>query len=311
LDMWSLQDPDSGRGRKYKRVVINEAAMARYLEYAWNNVIRPALADYEGDAFFPSTPKGLNYYHTLWSLAESEPGWARFRYPTQSNPYIKPSEIEAMRGGLPERVYQQEILAEFLADGAYFQNVDAAASVVDRDTPDHHAGHSLFMGADWAKSEDFSAFVVGCRNCNRVVDWWRSNRLDFTYQRERLVNMAQRWKVSGVLPERNSVGEPNIEILIQAGLHILRGPDDKAGFNTMPNTKPTLIEKFALALEHDGFLVPKEAADELRSYEVEMSTSGHPKFSAPEGLHDDWVIALALTWWAMTNASWYFSWTDD
>src|SRR5512146_135218 len=41
LDMWSLDDPDSGRGRKYRRVIVNEAAKVKQLEYAWTNVIRP------------------------------------------------------------------------------------------------------------------------------------------------------------------------------------------------------------------------------------------------------------------------------
>src|SRR5262245_25735056 len=58
VDMWSLDAPDSVRGRKYKRVVVDEAAMIRDLQEAYQAVIRPTLTDYEGDAWFPSTPKG-------------------------------------------------------------------------------------------------------------------------------------------------------------------------------------------------------------------------------------------------------------
>ena len=105
--------------------------------------------------------------------------------------------------------------------------------------------------------------------------------------------------VRGVLPERNSIGAPNIE-LIRERVHVLYGMDGGLGFNTLPTTKPPLIEGLAVALSHHGFKVPKAAADELRAYQVELSTVGHPKFGAPEGLHDDWVIALALTWHAMT-----------
>jgi hypothetical protein len=115
--------------------------------------------------------------------------------------------------------------------------------------------------------------------------------------------MAEHWNVGGILPERNSIGEPNIEILIQRELPILPGPDGKLGFNTTATTKPALIQGLATALEHDGFLVPRDYSDELRSYEVETMASGHPKFSAPTGQHDDRVISLALTWRALTQAA--------
>jgi hypothetical protein len=311
LDMWSLDAPDRIRGRKYKRFVLNEAAMVPDLLDVWNMIIRPTLMDLEGDALFPSTPKGLNGFFTLWQMADSDPNWARFHYTTYDNPYIPKSEIDDLQRTLPERVFRQEILAEFIEDGSFFQNIDAAAVVVDRDTPDNHQGHHLVMGIDFALSQDWTVITVGCRDCTRVVDWQRFQQLDFTYQRERIIDMAKRWGVRGVLPERNSIGEPNIEILMQRGLPVMRGPDEGFGFNTTATSKPALIQGLAAGLEHDGFKVPKDYADELRSYEVEMSVSGHPKFSAPEGQHDDRVISLALCWYAMTNTSWYFSWTDD
>lgn len=53
IDYWTLDDPSTvARGRKYKRVIIDEAAMARHLEQAWTEAIRPTLTDYRGDAFF-------------------------------------------------------------------------------------------------------------------------------------------------------------------------------------------------------------------------------------------------------------------
>jgi len=179
--------------------------------------------------------------------------------------------------------------------------------VIERpDALEQHKGHTLYMGVDWALSRDWTVLTVVCQECNKVVDWDRFNKLDFTYQREKLVSMAGRWNVTGVLPERNSIGEPNIEMLVDRVV-VISGPDGKTGFNTTSTTKPALIQKLANALEHEGFKVPKEYADELRSYEVETMVSGHPKFSAPEGQHDDRVISLALAWWAISSNTWWFS----
>lgn len=65
IEFWSLDDPDAGRGRKYAEIVIDEAAKVPELDRAWTLSIRPMLADYQGGAWFLSTPKGTaNYFHT-------------------------------------------------------------------------------------------------------------------------------------------------------------------------------------------------------------------------------------------------------
>jgi hypothetical protein len=301
VDFWSLDNYDASRGRKYHYVTVNEAAASAYMLDAWNYVIRPTLADLRGGADFGTTPKGLNGFYSLWSQAGDSTDWARFHYTTHDNPYIPRDEIEAMRLALPERVFNQEILAEFVEDGSFFQNVEAACTILHSDDPKQHEQHSTVAGVDWALSEDFTVVTIGCRQCNRVVDWARFNQLDFTFQRERLYNLATRWRCTNIVPERNSIGEPNIEILIQRGLPIGRGPDGNLGFNTTATSKPMLIQGLAAAIEHDGFQLPLEYKDELLSYEVEMSTSGHAKFSAPQGQHDDRVISVALCWYAMTQ----------
>lgn len=122
VDMWSLDTPDVARGRKYKRVAVDEAAMIRDLLLAWQQVIRPTLADYEGEADFYSTPKGFNDFHTLFQMAEQHTDWRSWQMPTADNPHIKASEIEAMRAELPGYVFEQEVLARFVAlDGALFR----------------------------------------------------------------------------------------------------------------------------------------------------------------------------------------------
>ena len=120
LEFWSLTDPDAVRGRKYARAVLDEAAMVRGLLSAWNEAIRPTLADLAGDAWFLSTPKGRTDFHTLFRRGQPGDGhvagWASWQMPTATNPHIPPAEVEAMRLELPPRVFSQEVLAEFVAD---------------------------------------------------------------------------------------------------------------------------------------------------------------------------------------------------
>lgn len=118
LECWTLEDSSAGRGRRYKRVIFDEAAMSRNLEEAFEQAVRPTLIVYEGDAWFLSTPKGYNYFHTLYDrgLDPKFPEYMSWRMPSASNPHLPPAEIEAARAQLPERVFRQEYEGSFEDD---------------------------------------------------------------------------------------------------------------------------------------------------------------------------------------------------
>lgn len=128
IDFWSLDgDPEACRGRKYKRVVINEAAKARYLEVAWTMAIRPTLTDYQGDAIFPSTPRGRDYYWQLFQRGVKgsdtyDPSWRSWQKPTIENTKIPglAEEIEAAKRDMPTDIFNQEYMATFLDVGGRF-----------------------------------------------------------------------------------------------------------------------------------------------------------------------------------------------
>ena len=117
IDFWSLDDIDSARGRKYKRVVVDEAAKVLHLKEAWNKVIRPLLTDMKGDCWFLSTPRGKNnYFYDLFKFNEQYDDWASFQMPTESNPHIDPTEIEQARLLLDPLTFAQEYLASFVTE---------------------------------------------------------------------------------------------------------------------------------------------------------------------------------------------------
>jgi hypothetical protein len=151
IEFWSLEDPDAGRGRAYHRAAIDEAAMVSDLKAIWNSAIRPTLADYVGDAWFMSTPRAMNYFYELYQFGQddSRPDWMSWCMPTSANPRIHPSEIEAARRDLPERVFAQEYLAQFLPDGAgVFRGIHEC--VLDG-TKEPVKGHEYVFGLDFGR----------------------------------------------------------------------------------------------------------------------------------------------------------------
>lgn len=117
IDFWSLDDPDSARGRKYKRTIIDEAAKVLHLKEAWTKVIRPTLTDLKGDCWFLSTPRGKNnYFYELFNFEKDYTDWASWQMPTISNPHIDRAEVEQASCQLDPLTFAQEYLASFVTE---------------------------------------------------------------------------------------------------------------------------------------------------------------------------------------------------
>lgn len=297
IDMWSLDNPDSARGRKYKRIVIDEAAIVPKLSEAWQNVIRPTLTDYQGDAWFLSTPKGHNYFKLLFDYGRDSAytDWTSWQMPTSSNPFIDTSEIEAARRELPERVFLQEYLAQFIEDGSIFRRIPESAIATEQSGP--IPGHSYVMGVDWGKHEDFTVFTIIDATLNEVAAIDRSNQVDYSLQVGRLQVLYDTFRPDLIVVEQNAMGEPIIEQLYSLDLPI-------QPFTTTQASKTNIIEGLALAFER-GLLkiLPDDTLiSELQAYEVTRLPGGGFRYSAPSGYHDDMVMSLALAWSAIENA---------
>lgn len=133
IDFWSMDDPDSGRGRKYHRVIMDEAAKAKKFKQAWTGTIRPTLTDYKGDAWFFSTPKGKgNYFFMIEQDMRGQDDWAFHKFTSYDNPYLDQAEIEDAKNQLDDITFAQEYLAEDVDvnDRPFFYAFDESEHVV-------------------------------------------------------------------------------------------------------------------------------------------------------------------------------------
>lgn len=115
IDMWSLDDGNSGRGRKYKRVVIDECEKSQKLEIAWQGTIRATLTDYIGDCWFLSTPGfGNTYFKELSKkhIEDQHSIWQSWTYTTYDNPFISKDEVDQAAATMDEMYFRCEYLAE-------------------------------------------------------------------------------------------------------------------------------------------------------------------------------------------------------
>jgi len=292
----SADNPDSLRGEGLDFVVMDECA---YLpEAAWTEAIRPALSDRRGRALFISTPRGRNWFWRLWQRGrDGDEEWQSWRFPTTGNPYIAKSEIEEARRQLPERVFLQEFMAEFIGDqGIVFRRVTEAVGNW-REKP-YAEGHTYVMGVDWGKSEDFTVLTVIDVSTREVVRIDRFNQIDYMFQVERLKRLASEYRVQAIVAEVNSMGEPLVERLQREGLPVI-------AFMTSNATKAKVIEELSIAIETKDLFLPKDETliGELMAYEMKRLPSGLIRYTAPEGMHDDCVMSLALAWYGAKESS--------
>lgn len=140
LEFWSLDsDPEAARGRRYCRIIVNEAAKCRHLQLAWETTLIQTLLDYRGDAWFPSTPRGKDYFYELWR--KGQPGsdtydeqWQSWTRPTSSNPKWSTEELDELRRSVPTVRAKQEFDAEFLErEGAFFPEFSPSTTYTDWD----------------------------------------------------------------------------------------------------------------------------------------------------------------------------------
>ena len=208
VECWSMDTGDPARGRKYKRIVVDEAAMVPHLMEIWNQALRPTLADLEGESWWLSTPRGLNDFYTLYLRGQDplETEWASWQMPTTVNPHISRSELDAAKHEMPERDYAQEFEARFLQlEGAgVFRGVTAVARLRP-ERPER--GHSYVIGVDWGRTNDFTAISVLDSTTQEQVALDRFNEIDYELQTERLHQWAEAYRPTLVVAESKQHGQ--------------------------------------------------------------------------------------------------------
>ena len=292
--MRSADNPDSLRGEGLDFVVLDEFAYMPPV--TWPEVIRPSLSDRQGKALFISTPRGRNYFWELYQRGIRGDGeWMSWQLPTSANPYIDPREIEAARVELPEIIFRQEYLAEFIDNsGSVFRRVQEAARM--EALPGPIDGKQYVAGVDVAASIDYTVVSIMDADSKEMVYMDRFNRVDYNVLVDRLAAAYQKWNMTAMKVESNSIGQPVIDQLSARNVNVIP-------FMTTSATKQTIIQNLQSAFEHGGIGIidNKILIGELLSFESKRNSSGSFSYSAPDGMHDDCVMSLAIAWDAITN----------
>lgn len=269
---------DSFRGLKFHRVIVDEASFIPDLEQGWLNSIRPTLTDYKGSAIFLSTPKGKNYFYSLF-MKGGDKDWQSFKFTTYDNPHIDPNEIDDARFQLPELVFEQE----YMANPAENQSNPFGYHFIEKCIAPISSKPPVCFGIDLAKSLDYTA-IIGLDNLGQVCYFDRF-QMDWHNTKETIKRLP---KVP-ILIDSSGVGDAIVEDLMRDNVPL-------TGFKFTSQSKQQLMENLSTAIQQNKIKFPdNNIKDELKVFEYQFTKQG-VRYEAPSGFHDDCVMALGLAW---------------
>ena len=285
IQFFSSERYDNIRGFTFDFLIVDEAAFQA--EEAWTEVLRATVLVHGKKVLFVSTPKGKNWFHNMFQLDGVNPAYRSFKFTSYDNPMIDPKEIDGAKETLPEHVFRQEYLAEFLdGNGSLFGRMKFYTPTDKTKT---------FFGVDVGRANDYTVLTILNENGEMVFcDRWRHDSWELI--KKRVADKINEYGAIGLV-EVNSIGDPFLEDLRK----LVKQADP---FQTTNKTKQDIIEGLIVACENGetSCLDIDWLRKELEVFEWEyLPKTRSVRYSAPSGFHDDGVMSYAIAYHAMKN----------
>ena len=283
LQIGGADNPDRWRGMGCYGWVLDEFAMMRNGKMLYEEIIYPIIQENGGWVLFLYTPKGRGVGWEYFNKAKDEPDWKEWFMPVTESGRFTPEEIEKIRRGMPEHLFNQEFMCEFiLGGGGVINRID---EVVTGSLEPYMAGKRYVMGIDLGKKVDWTVITVLDRETRHVVYFERFQKFDWSFQKEKIARASKEYGNPLIVLDSTGLGDVIEDDLKKLGLSI-------RGFQFTGRSKRQLVEKLILTIEDRRVTFPDipELVNELRDFDIDDKG----RYSAPEGLHDDCVMSLAL-----------------
>jgi hypothetical protein len=270
-------------------VIFSEFSLMR--PKVWD-FIRPILAENGGWAGFIFTPRGMNHAHTLLQQAKNSPTeWYVSVLSVKDTQAIPADVLEQEKKEMPRDLYEQEYMVKFIEGAtAVFKNVDV--STYEQPficSPEHR----YRLGVDLAKVNDFTVITAFDLMTFRVGKQERFNQIDYNLQQAKIEAVYYRYGKPLTHIDSTGVGEPIFDSLTHRGLTHLEA------FHFTEASRRDLLTNLQILLETGKIRIPRdeELLNELKSFQYSVTGTGKIRMEAPDGLHDDMVMSLALAVW--------------
>jgi hypothetical protein len=283
--------------------LVGEGVLALWLdecgaipERAWMESLRPTLIDHAAPALLTGSPKGSGWFRDMYLRGWNQQEFPEYEsvglstsqgIPSFANPWIPREEVDDLAREMPERVYQQEILARFISSEGEVFKVDRVVANGLR----YSKKRTVALGVDLARTTDFTV-LTGMDADFNVTYWERFREVDWPLQRAKIANVVRQLDYPMVVIDATGVGDPVSQELMREGIKL-------EAFVFTPKTKLPLIERLIIGFDSAALTLPDEPIllAELLQFSYKVTNGGYVKYGAPDKKHDDCVMSLALAFY--------------
>ena len=284
IQFFSAERYDNIRGFTFDYLVCDEFAFID--EKAWTEVLRATVLVKGKKVLLISTPKGKNHFYKMHQLDGINEQYKSFTMTSYDNPMINPKEIDDAKLTLPEMIFRQEYLAEFVDGSAMLFN--------NRTMRINQQSGKCYGGIDLGRADDYSVLSIFNEKGEQIfIERWRQT--EWANIIKAISSKLRAFNVNTTLIEVNSIGDVVYELLQKECSNFTRIEP----FITTNNSKKEIVENLIVANQNKEVVFTESdwLDKELEMFTYEYNPKSRLiKYSAPNGFHDDGVMATCLSY---------------
>lgn len=317
VSLKSADSPDSVVSRGYNLIIIDEAALIQ--EQVFTQQILGTARKAGIKIYMISTPRGKKHWTHKYFLKGQDPKdkqYLSFQQPYTKNSHFSPI-LASLIKDLPDWIFRQEYLAEFIEDGdSIFKGLDACLVGQEISFPGNQqewyipkiidvkiqhpdgdfirraADRRFVVAMDLAKSVDFTVLYVMDVDTGEGVYYKRMNKTDYRDVLKQAVDLCNQFNNAELIFDATGVGSGLADFL--NNYDIISHP-----YVFTNSSKAELVNRLALSLEYREITIPNIVTikNEMSAFTYSLTHKGNITYGASAGFHDDIVIAIAMANW--------------
>lgn len=274
---------DNFRGDTYDLIIVDEACFIKDEIYqaGIRATVMNAITRGHGKQILLSTPKWKNWFYNAGLVQEDTRKVIKFT--SEESGRYNEKVIKQLRDELPEHVFNNEYMAEFLEEG---NGLFKWKQCIMKSIPTDLIGVSA--GLDFGVEEDYTVLTILNKNGEVIClrKWYRIDWMDLL---DEVVKELKKYGSPTVYCETNGIGNMPTKTLRSKY-------SNTRDFTTSNKSKNDIINKLALDFNNQNIWIPNDNSlqKELDAFSMTMTPSGKITYGGSGGFHDDQVMSLAI-----------------
>lgn len=285
IQFLSAESGDTIRGFTFWGLIIDEACFI-HSDVFYSNILPTVMVNIDnnnGKLVLLSTPKSKNWFYNY--VYNPPPKSFVTRFTSYEGGLISKEQLDRQKSQIPEHIFKNEFLGEFLENG---NGIFKYKNAISDKTHKYDPKLQYTAGLDWGNSNDYTVLTIVDNNYNVVlIKKWR--QIDWSVLIKEISTTLRQWGQPTVYAETNGIGNMPTKELQKSYPRTIP-------FNTSNKSKIDIIHNLSVLFEDEKIKIPNDESLilELDNYEMKILAGGGITYNARQGFHDDMIMSLAF-----------------